>query len=50
VLIPELNSGQLARVLRAEYLVDIRSLTKISGQPILAAEMEQAILQEIHHA
>jgi 2-oxoglutarate ferredoxin oxidoreductase subunit alpha len=45
VLVPELNSGQLSRILRAEYLVDIRSHTKVTGQPLLAAEMEQAILE-----
>jgi 2-oxoglutarate ferredoxin oxidoreductase subunit alpha len=43
VLVPEINSGQLARVLRAEYLVDVRSHTKITGQPLFAAELETAI-------
>jgi 2-oxoglutarate ferredoxin oxidoreductase subunit alpha len=45
VLLPEINSGQLAKVLRAEYLVDIKSYSKVSGQPFLAGEMEQAILE-----
>ena len=44
VLLPELNTGQLARHLRAEYLVDIRSHTKVEGQPLFAAEIEEAIL------
>jgi 2-oxoglutarate ferredoxin oxidoreductase subunit alpha len=44
VLVPEMNSGQLAHLLRAEYLVDIDSFTKITGQPLFAAELEQAIL------
>jgi 2-oxoglutarate ferredoxin oxidoreductase subunit alpha len=47
VLVPELNSGQLARVLRAEYLVDVRSHTKVEGRPLFAAELEDAILKEI---
>jgi 2-oxoglutarate ferredoxin oxidoreductase subunit alpha len=45
VLVPEMNTGQLARVLRAEYLVDVRSHTKVEGRPLLAAELETAILE-----
>jgi 2-oxoglutarate ferredoxin oxidoreductase subunit alpha len=44
VLVPELNSGQLAQLLRARFLVDVRSHTKVTGQPLFAAELEQAIL------
>jgi 2-oxoglutarate ferredoxin oxidoreductase subunit alpha len=33
VLLPELNSGQLAMVLRAKFLKDILSMTKIQGKP-----------------
>jgi 2-oxoglutarate/2-oxoacid ferredoxin oxidoreductase subunit alpha len=44
VLLPEMNSGQLARVLRSEYLVDVRSHTRVEGRPLFAAEIEQAIL------
>jgi 2-oxoglutarate/2-oxoacid ferredoxin oxidoreductase subunit alpha len=47
VLLPEMNSGQLARVLRAEYLVDVRSHTRIEGRPLFAAEIEQAILETL---
>jgi 2-oxoglutarate/2-oxoacid ferredoxin oxidoreductase subunit alpha len=45
VLVPELNMGQLARLLRAEYLVDARSYTKIAGVPFRAAELEAHILE-----
>jgi 2-oxoglutarate/2-oxoacid ferredoxin oxidoreductase subunit alpha len=45
VLVPEMNSGQLARVLRSEYLVDVRSYTRVEGRPLFAAEIEQAILE-----
>jgi 2-oxoglutarate ferredoxin oxidoreductase subunit alpha len=45
VLVPELNMGQLARLLRAEYLVDARSYTKIAGVPFRAAELEAQILE-----
>jgi 2-oxoglutarate ferredoxin oxidoreductase subunit alpha len=47
VLVPEVNLGQLSRLLRAEYLVDAVSLTQVSGIPFRAAAMESAILQLI---
>ena len=43
VLLPELNTGQLAQVLRAKFLVDIESFTKVQGQPLFAAEVAEAI-------
>ncbi|MEA2211308.1 MAG: 2-oxoglutarate/2-oxoacid ferredoxin oxidoreductase subunit alpha [Solirubrobacteraceae bacterium] len=43
VLVPELNSGQLASVLRSRFLVDIESLSKIRGQPLFATEIARAI-------
>ncbi|HUE79568.1 MAG TPA: 2-oxoacid:acceptor oxidoreductase subunit alpha [Sphingomicrobium sp.] len=43
ILVPEMNSGQLKTVLRDQYLVDARSLTKVSGQPFRIAEIETAI-------
>ena len=45
VMLPEMNSGQLARVLRAEYLIDVRSYTRVEGRPLLASEIERAILE-----
>lgn len=47
VLVPEMNTGQLKTVLRDQYLVDARSLTKVSGQPFRIAEIEAAIAQHI---
>jgi 2-oxoglutarate ferredoxin oxidoreductase subunit alpha len=43
VLVPELNSGHLAMLLRSRFLVDVESYTKIQGQPLFAAEVEEAI-------
>jgi 2-oxoglutarate/2-oxoacid ferredoxin oxidoreductase subunit alpha len=43
VLVPELNSGQLAMLLRSRFLVDVESYTKIQGQPLFASEMEEEI-------
>ena len=43
VLVPELNTGQLSRLLRARYLVDAQSLSKVVGQPFRVAELREAI-------
>jgi 2-oxoglutarate ferredoxin oxidoreductase subunit alpha len=47
VLVPEMNLGQLCRLVRAEYLVDARPLSKVQGLPFRAAEIETAILEAI---
>ena len=39
VLVPEINMGQLLKLLRAEYLVDAIGLNKIQGQPFKVAEI-----------
>ncbi len=44
VFVPELNMGQLAHLLRAEYLVDTKSYTRIAGIPLRAADLEDSIL------
>ncbi|OBX20386.1 2-oxoglutarate ferredoxin oxidoreductase subunit alpha [Erythrobacter sp. QSSC1-22B] len=43
VLVPEMNTGQFKTVLRDQYLIDARPLTKTSGQPFQIAELEAAI-------
>jgi 2-oxoglutarate/2-oxoacid ferredoxin oxidoreductase subunit alpha len=43
VIVPELNSGQLCRIVRAEYLVDAKSVSKVQGLPFTALEIEGAI-------
>lgn len=47
VLVPEMNTGQLVKMLRAEFLVDCKPYTKITGQPLFAAELEEAIVELI---
>lgn len=39
VLVPEMNLGQFARVLRAEYLVDVQSYSRVRGLPISIEEL-----------
>ncbi len=47
VLIPEANMGQLWRIVRADYLVDAESFSKVQGQPIFAAEIEREIMRRL---
>ncbi len=43
VLVPEMNNGQLVKLLRAEYLVPAVSLSKVTGKPFRVTEITQAI-------
>ncbi len=43
VLVPEMNMGQLVMVLRAKYLVDAHSYSKIQGRPFKQSEIEAKI-------
>jgi 2-oxoglutarate ferredoxin oxidoreductase subunit alpha len=47
ILVPEMNMGQLKTLLRDQYLVDARPLSKVSGQPFRIAEIEAAIEQAL---
>ncbi|WP_433891740.1 2-oxoacid:acceptor oxidoreductase subunit alpha [Streptomyces sp. CA-111067] len=46
VIVPEMNLGQLAHLLRARYLVDARSYTQVTGLPFKAEQLAQAIVAE----
>ncbi len=43
ILVPEMNLGQLSRILRSEFLVDAKSLSKMQGMPFRVMEIEAAI-------
>jgi 2-oxoglutarate ferredoxin oxidoreductase subunit alpha len=43
VMIPELNAGQLALLIRSKYLVDAISFPKLRGQPFAVMEIEARI-------
>ena len=45
ILVPEINSGQLVRVLRAEYLVDAVGFNRVRGMPLASQELLEAINQ-----
>jgi len=43
VLVPEMNLGQLAMILRAKFLKDVVQLNKVQGQPFKESEILDAI-------
>lgn len=43
ILIPEMNTGQLVRLIRSEYLIDAEALNKVAGQPFKIGEILAAI-------
>ena len=43
VIVPELNLGQMCRIMRANYLIDAKPVTKVQGLPFTARELEDAI-------
>ena len=44
---PEMNTGQLALLIRGRFLVDAISYSKVQGLPIFAEELEQEILNMV---
>nr|WP_183099186.1 2-oxoacid:acceptor oxidoreductase subunit alpha [Nocardioides pelophilus] len=50
VLVPEMNLGQLSKMLRAEYLVDAIGYNHVRGLPLKAAELAEAIGQLVGEA
>ncbi len=47
-LVPEMNLGQLSKVLRAEFLIDAKSVSKVRGLPFTAGEIEAAVLDALN--
>lgn len=47
VIAPEMNLGQLARVLRAEYLVNVESYSRVRGLPISQRELSADLMRII---
>ena len=43
ILVPEINLGQLLRLIRAEYLVDARGLNLVRGRPIGAGKIVETV-------
>ncbi|MEU6082047.1 2-oxoacid:acceptor oxidoreductase subunit alpha [Streptomyces sp. NPDC047108] len=47
VVVPEMNLGQLATLLRARYLVDVRSYNQVRGLPFKAEELAKVLKEAI---
>lgn len=47
VVLPEMNLGQLALLLRGRYLVDVKSHTAVRGLPFAAGELAQVIHEHL---
>ncbi|MEZ4738768.1 MAG: hypothetical protein R2818_05275 [Flavobacteriales bacterium] len=45
VLVPEMNSGQLRQLLRAEFLVDAQGLNKVQGMPFTKDEIRMSVME-----
>ncbi|WP_461026886.1 2-oxoacid:acceptor oxidoreductase subunit alpha [Streptomyces sparsus] len=49
VVVPEMNLGQLATLLRAKYLVDAQSFTQVTGLPFKAEQLANVLKEAIDH-
>ncbi|MFE6622032.1 2-oxoacid:acceptor oxidoreductase subunit alpha [Streptomyces sp. NPDC008086] len=47
VVIPEMNLGQLATLIRAKYLVDAHSYNQVNGMPFKAEQLAKALKEAI---
>jgi 2-oxoglutarate ferredoxin oxidoreductase subunit alpha len=47
VLVPEVNLGQLRKLVRAEFLVDAQGLNKVSGLPFRRIDIQLAIVSQL---
>lgn len=47
ILVPEMNTGQLSTILRSRFLLELKGLNKVSGQPFRVEEIRTAILDRL---
>jgi 2-oxoglutarate ferredoxin oxidoreductase subunit alpha len=50
VIVPEMNNGQLVKMLRSEYLVPAEGMTKVNGKPFKVSELLARIKHELEQA
>ncbi len=48
VIIPEMNTGQLLKIIREKYLVDAIGFNRVYGVPIKQGELKQFILEQLN--
>ncbi len=44
VIVPEINNGQLVRLIRDEFLIPAKPINKIKGRPFGVQELKDAIM------
>jgi len=47
VVVPEMNLGQLSMLLRARYLVDAKTISRVQGRPFKESELTEALTQQL---
>ena len=50
VVLPEMNLGQLAHVLRSRYLIDVVSYNQVRGMPFTSSQLESMLEEVIKNA
>ncbi|MEU5439101.1 2-oxoacid:acceptor oxidoreductase subunit alpha [Streptomyces sp. NPDC020719] len=48
VVVPEMNLGQLATLIRAKFVVDAQSYTQVNGMPFKAEQLAEALKEAIN--
>ncbi len=43
IVIPELNTGQLSKLIRSEFMIDSVSINKVQGVPFMATDLEEEL-------
>ena len=45
VVVPEMNTGQLAKLIRADFLIDAVTISSMRGMPFRALDLETQLLE-----
>ena len=49
ILVPEMNMGQLVKLIRAEYLIDAKGLNQVTGKPFKVGKIKQTALDMLEN-
>jgi 2-oxoglutarate/2-oxoacid ferredoxin oxidoreductase subunit alpha len=47
VIVPEVNTGQLSKLIRSDFLIDAVSINSVRGIPLRSADLEQQLLEMV---
>ena len=47
MVVPEINNGQLVRLIRDKYLIAAKGINKVKGRPFFVDELKQEIKESI---